>query len=516
MAGSPPVSESLKKILAQKCSSDLKLKQGPTQAGLKIPIHGNAKALASGATPKKALLTVSPARSITDLKIQAALKSQSKGSPAKPVAKVFPAKPSQDTSSKPTDPRLMKKAAASTPNSSAVSSGPKVKTPAQGSTSSAKVEAKKGVALDSTPKATKKATTQEAQQQNYELRKTPTTTLAKGNMRCVQCGRERSIALARSSKFCTQRCTVQWVEATPPKAPEAVDMQDSGDSKAASASESPKAPLPRALKNLQIDMAKPGTKLYRSSSSPLSDSDSLNSPTKPQLEQLPSDGTNNTISAVRSNIIENLATLIAQQQQTIIASSVAAIDNAPPAPGIATTAAIGTDGSPQQKTATPGAPPKAPVLPKASGSGDVKIHAKGAVKRSTAATHTSAAKKPKVTVMKSATQTSQKSVSFNLNETPEISGAAASSSSTNPVLDRIASYLLPKKTEVAKIKLPPGEFCTWGWGGGEGGGFRQHLGVSESLSAKIKLPPGEFNKHLGVSESLSAKIKLHLASSTNT
>lgn len=444
--GSSPISENLKNILAQKCSSDVKAKPP-----VKVPIHGNAKVQTSGITPKKALLTVSPARAVSTFKKDLP-QGQAKGSSAKPMTKVSPAKPGQDASARPTDPRVAaKKPAASAPDLSAAASASKVKTPVQGSASSsakaAPSETKKGVAQDTAspkaaPKAVKKDAAQDtaqAQQQKYELRKTPTTSLAKGNMRCVQCGRERAISLARSTKFCTQRCTVQWVEANPPKTTEGADVQYTGSDKA---SESPKAPLPRALKNLQIDMAKPGTKLYRSSSSPSSDSDSQNSPV-----QLEPDGTNNAITAVRSNIIENLTTLIAQQQQSIITNSVAA-SSAPVAPGTVVSATNGL----LQKTA-PG--------PKASGTVDAKIPAKGVVKRSTAATHAPAAKKPKL-AMKSAAQSSQKSVSFNLNETPEIAAGGAPSSSTNPVLDRIASYLLPKKTEVAKIKLPPGEFCIVG------------------------------------------------------
>ena len=39
--------------------------------------------------------------------------------------------------------------------------------------------------------------------------------LAEAKMKCVECGRERKQSVARSGKFCTQRCLVQWVERHP-------------------------------------------------------------------------------------------------------------------------------------------------------------------------------------------------------------------------------------------------------------------------------------------------------------
>ena len=94
-------------------------------------------------------------------------------------------------------------------------------------------------------------------------------------MKCVQCGRERKIGMARTEKFCTQRCIINWLEANPDK-----NVEDAmGDTtptvplsitNVQSLSSSPpveegknskQKPVSRALKNLQIDMALPGTKL---------------------------------------------------------------------------------------------------------------------------------------------------------------------------------------------------------------------------------------------------------------
>ena len=91
-------------------------------------------------------------------------------------------------------------------------------------------------------------------------------------MKCVQCNRERKLSVARTPKFCTQRCIMQWLRDHPDKTPkDAV-----GDSNAPLFSlpaltnqpapttedgEATKKPLSRALKNLHIDMAPPGTTL---------------------------------------------------------------------------------------------------------------------------------------------------------------------------------------------------------------------------------------------------------------
>jgi hypothetical protein len=272
-----------------------------------------------------------------------------------------------------------------------------------------------------------------------ELRKAPTIALAKGNMRCVQCGKERSIALSRSAKFCTQRCTVQWVEANPGKVPcdaQSVDVQEVVDSKATpSTPESSGKTIPRALKNLQIDMAKPGTKLTHSPGSDSSDElDGTPSQQQTQpviVQQLPS--VEAPSSVIHTHIIDSLTTLIAQQQRHITDTAVPVIVPPPmPAGDVAS--------KPQLDTRQ--TPPKS--------DGEVKIPAKGAVKRSTMTVHAPAIKKPKISAKSSA---QNKSVSFNLSDPPEI--AAAAPASGNPVLDRIANYLLPK-AEVNKIKIPQG------------------------------------------------------------
>ena len=102
-------------------------------------------------------------------------------------------------------------------------------------------------------------------------------------MKCVQCGRERKVGMARTDKFCTQRCIINWLEAHPeksvddamgvvssPEAPLSIANVQSLSSSPAAKKEAQKEsgsgggkqkPVSRALKNLQIDMALPGTKL---------------------------------------------------------------------------------------------------------------------------------------------------------------------------------------------------------------------------------------------------------------
>lgn len=96
-------------------------------------------------------------------------------------------------------------------------------------------------------------------------------------MKCVQCGRERKIGMARTDKFCTQRCIINWLEANPeksvedamgassPEAPLSIANVQSLSSPAKGESQKDNGtkgkPVSRALKNLQIDMALPGTKL---------------------------------------------------------------------------------------------------------------------------------------------------------------------------------------------------------------------------------------------------------------
>ena len=95
--------------------------------------------------------------------------------------------------------------------------------------------------------------------------------VGEATMKCVQCGRERKVGMARTEQFCTQRCIIHWLEANPdknyedamgdttPTVPSSVQSQSS--SPPASSEVVSKKPVSRALKNLQIDMALPGTKL---------------------------------------------------------------------------------------------------------------------------------------------------------------------------------------------------------------------------------------------------------------
>ena len=102
-------------------------------------------------------------------------------------------------------------------------------------------------------------------------------------MKCMQCDRERKVGMARTDKFCTQRCIINWLEAHPeksvddamgvvssPEAPLSITNVQSLSSSPAAKKEiqkesggggSKQKPVSRALKNLQIDMALPGTKL---------------------------------------------------------------------------------------------------------------------------------------------------------------------------------------------------------------------------------------------------------------
>ena len=91
--------------------------------------------------------------------------------------------------------------------------------------------------------------------------------------------------MARTDKFCTQRCIINWLEANPekgvedamgvgsPEAPLPVPPDVQGVSSPAKGETQKEAgggggkakPVSRALKNLQIDMALPGTKLAQPS-----------------------------------------------------------------------------------------------------------------------------------------------------------------------------------------------------------------------------------------------------------
>ena len=294
-------------------------------------------------------------------------------------------------------------------------------------------------------------------------------------MVCVQCGRERYMGVARTSKFCTQRCIINWLEDNPDKAPKDAVGDDSvgalPPSKLTPAKKSspvpsstddkspdstPPKPLPRALRNLQIDMAKPGTKLNLSSNS---DSDSSSpSPTQnmaaaPPEMLVPVSG--NT--SVRATLIESLANIISMsQQQGKPLSPVTSITKMP---------------NPQMVSVAAG--PKSVVASKikvsqgqvekllskstessnsASGESSKGKASKGGVKRAPPAA-TPPQNPPPAKKQKTSSQ-SMKSVTFNLN--PALSAVE----SVAPVaLDRIASYLQPKKSafETTKIKVPAGE-----------------------------------------------------------
>ena len=104
-------------------------------------------------------------------------------------------------------------------------------------------------------------------------------------MKCEYCNRERFLSVARTERFCTQRCVVNWLEDNPDKTPkDAVGDSDVllfslpslvSRAKSTLAEIKESKSVPRALRNLQIDMASPGTTLHvASSSDSAEDSDS--------------------------------------------------------------------------------------------------------------------------------------------------------------------------------------------------------------------------------------------------
>lgn len=110
--------------------------------------------------------------------------------------------------------------------------------------------------------------------------------ISEGTMKCVQCGRERKAAMARTNKFCTQRCIINWLDLNPDKTLDDAMGNDTpiiplSITSVQSLSTSSPAPEPeqkpkkthvsRALKNLQIDMALPGTRLHSRSGDETSD-----------------------------------------------------------------------------------------------------------------------------------------------------------------------------------------------------------------------------------------------------
>lgn len=290
------------------------------------------------------------------------------------------------------------------------------------------------------------------------------------------------------SKFCTQRCVITWLEAHPDKMPkDAVRKKavvtsatatptkgtpSSTPSTKPSKEKAQDVPIPRALRNLHIDMAKPGTKLNLSSNSD-SSSSSSSSPLESLIaatpERLVPIGGNTTI---RPSIIESLANIISMQQQGNPLNPVTTITKVPntkvvsvvkptaAAPKVDTSKAAeekGTSGQVENKAASGWSINKVSVDTTNKTSGQVEMApakaGRGSVKRLAATSlYTTPAKKQKVAATKSTSKSSEKSVSFNLN--PALSAVE----SVAPVaLDRIASYLQPKKSEPTRIKVPAGE-----------------------------------------------------------
>lgn len=307
-----------------------------------------------------------------------------------------------------------------------------------------------------------------------------------GNMICVQCGRERSAAVARSSKFCTQRCIISWMEANPDKTPKdamgddtlaaniSVKIGSTPQPPAKANNTSPKS-IPRALKNLQIDMAKPGTKLSRESSPSSDGQDSedeasgegdqkgkkpaLEPPNVPAAPAVRSPSLNSSDLGVRGTIIESLAHIISQQQKNL--SSVLSSARSAQEKKLATAAANKPQGQGESlaKASSAQPLPKMQQPPKAQPErASVQgFKSKGAKRLATTA-HAPAAKKVKVAApTKGTPQSSQaKSVSFNLNP-PDQSEAIPSSSSIPLSLEKIASYLQPPKKQAVEVKIPSGK-----------------------------------------------------------
>ena len=267
------------------------------------------------------------------------------------------------------------------------------------------------------------------------------------SMVCVQCGRERNLGVARTSKFCTQRCVISWLEANPGRAPkDAVDvvgnisMESTHPTTSKQHSSSSKS-LPRALKNLQIDMAQPGTKLSQSSAS--------ESETETELQQSTS-----TVEALKSEspptTIDTLATMISDQQQFL--QSTTSLSN--PSSKISTSPSSSVASSIASKTSEQTKPVKSSIL-------GTKTQGKSNTKRATNTAQPSSVKKTRMSSAKTSVQGSQKSVTFNLDSTESvIPDVLPSVPATIPFpLDKIASYLQqPKKSfDATKIKLPPGK-----------------------------------------------------------
>lgn len=320
----------------------------------------------------------------------------------------------------------------------------------------------------------------------------PAATTVEGlRMTCVQCGRERSVAVARSSKFCTQRCIINWMEAHPgltPRdavgdevTPTSAESPSSSDSPSSSSKTTPPK-LPRALKNLQIDMAKPGTKLTPPTSSPSSDEEDSKEK-RPRPPALVAGGGSPTVGQILGgggfSLLQSLASIMSNQQKpapptttTIGATPI----SAPTQTGTPTASAPSSSGGLPDKpeknlrpqggkvdSDTPSSKLQSGEAGKPPGHAPKMSATKGA-KRSAAVTlQGSSAKKQKLgggkgtqslsSTSSSSSSSQAKSVSFNLNPAEVVA-------ESNPVpitLDKIASYLQPRKPPTLEIKIPPGQ-----------------------------------------------------------
>ncbi len=239
------------------------------------------------------------------------------------------------------------------------------------------------------------------------------------HMTCIQCGRDRPLSVARTDQFCTQRCINNWQDShsSQQQSDAKADAADEapGAGPASSSGDSPFKPLPRALKKLQIDMAKPGTKLKSDSEVKTSTSSSTTV------------SSTSASTAVRSSLISSLTSMISQSQVQAEPHKELVENNPPPAVSTKTPEVV--------KSVTP---------------------AKAAAKRSSSIPLVSSAAKKAKMATKSTPQTTPKSVSFNLK--PDENGTSSSSSPAHSnVLPLIASMFQPSKKshESSKVKLPP-------------------------------------------------------------
>lgn len=268
-------------------------------------------------------------------------------------------------------------------------------------------------------------------------------------MVCVQCGRERSTSVARSSKFCTQRCIVNWSIANPGKSPKDAEVLSTttGESSPTNTTTSPSSNhVPRALKMLQIDMAKPGTKLSASGSESESE---VTGKDKDKPSAKSSVSSSPAVSGSRDPLIKYLATIVSQQQKILESASL--LSTAVMSSGTNTTPSSTLSG-PQIKIS-----PVTTVSVSATKQ-PAKVVAKRSVPPTSQQQSTPATKKLKLST-KAATPkggtpaSSQKSVSFKLNS----NGDSKSSDNTSSAILSLASYLQPKKSfDATKMKLPPG------------------------------------------------------------